>query len=376
MRLKDVRLALIFKDFAAWLRTSCVGLNVAGFATAKVLREHGIDVSVFPVRHNVDIVDSIELYNKTHEKPLTHVVISAPWLSVWDLERLLEHFQHTQFVILSHSNVGFLQADADGMYLFRQYQRLARHYHNLRIGGNCVKFVDWLKETYGPEDVVLLPNLYPVDPGTVMKVWDGHSTVKIGAFGAVRPLKNFMTAAAAAMLIQKRLGVPVELHMSAGGEGDGGTTAAAINQMVHGTPVTIVRHKWCYWDDFIQLIKDMDLMIQVSYTESFNMVTADGISVGVPSVVSPAIYWAPEDWKAEPDDARDVASVGIHLLTRAKKRSDGLQALLDHDRWGIQEWKKFLLEGDTEDEDCRGSWFMGVRWVFDRFNHWVPWKKR
>lgn len=363
MLLKDVRLALIFKDFAAWCRTSCVGLNVAGFATAKVLREQGVDVSVFPVRHNIDIVDSIEHYNKTHAKPLTHVVISAPWLHTWDLEAMLEHFKHTKFVILSHSNVGFLQADANGMYLLRQYHMLAHKYHNLHIGGNSSKFVNWMRKSYG-DDVILLPNLYPLDKNVKPKVWDKVSPLKIGAFGAVRPQKNFMTAAAAAIAIQKELGVPVEFHMSAGGEGDFGCTGPAIDQMMTGTGITVVRHPWSYWDNFIKLIKSMDLLIQVSYTESFNMVTADGISVGVPSVVSPAIFWCPEDWKAEPDDAMDVAEVGIHLLTRKKQLDDGIIALRAHNKKSLVIWKDFLDEGEKQKTNFGEAWFKGVKYIF------------
>ena len=102
-------LALFFKDFAAWIRTSCVGLNVAGFTTAKALRARGVDVSVFPVRHNVDIVHAIDKYNETHKERLTHIVISAPWLSTYDLKCILRNWPDMQVVILSHSNVGFLR---------------------------------------------------------------------------------------------------------------------------------------------------------------------------------------------------------------------------------------------------------------------------
>lgn len=371
MHLNDVRVALIFKDFAAWIRASCIGLNVAGFATAEVLREHNVNVSVFPVRHNVDIVTAIDKYNKENETPLTHVVISAPWLSVYDLEKLIQKYQDTRFVVLSHSNVGFLQADANGMYLFREYHKLARHYHNLQIGGNSSKFVNWLKRSYGDDEVVLLPNLYPLAPGIKPKVWQGSVPLKIGAFGAVRPQKNFMTAAAAALLIQRELKVPVELHMSAGGEGEGVNTSPAIQQMLHGTNVKIVQHPWCYWDDFIKLIGTMDLLIQVSYTESFNMVTADGIAVGVPSVVSPAIYWAPESWKAEPDDAVEVGEVGIQLLTRKRHQDDGIRALIEHNKVAWRIWKDFLDEGKEQGTFFGESWLKGIRYVYARTSEWV-----
>lgn len=337
--LKDVRLALFFKDFAAWVRSSCVGLNVAGYTTAGYLKHHGVHVSVFPVRDNVDVVHAIDRYNETHEKPLTHVVISAPWLSLHDIKNLVSHFPNIKFVVLSHSNVGFLQADPCGVKLLRKYAHLAKTHNNLRVGGNSAAFVNWFRAAYN-EDCVLLPNLYPVSR-VESKIWNGES-LKIGAFGAIRPEKNFMTAAAAAMAIKSALGVPMELHMSTGGDGCKSTTLPAIEEMVEGVPdVTLIRHDWQYWDNFIQLIESMDLMIQVSYTESFNMVTADGISRGVPSVVSPVIFWAPDSWKANPDDAIDVANVGVRLLTEDQE-TIGSDALIEHNHQSLHHWTEFL----------------------------------
>lgn len=339
---KNVHLALIFKDFAVWLRDiSCVGLNVAGFTTAKVLREHGVDVSVFPVRHNVDIVHALDKYNETHKERLTHVVISAPWLSVHDLKRLIENFKDIQFVILSHSNVGFLQADPGGVHLLRQYQHLAKTHSNLLVGGNSAVFVEWLRRAYG-KDTIWLPNLYPIERNIVKPAWRG-GTIKIGAFGAVRPEKNFMTAVAAAIVIGKELNAPIEIHMSAGGEGDQGRTAPAISQMCADIPgVTLIRHPWMFWDNFVKLVGSMDLLIQVSYTESFNMITADGIAAGVPSVVSPAITWAPDSWKAASDNALEVAMVGVRLLLNDDERAEGLKALKAHNRKSLKAWLGFL----------------------------------
>ena len=51
----------------------------------------------------------------------------------------------------------------------------------------------------------------------------------------------------------------------------------------------------------------MHVLLQPSFTESFNVVTADGIAEGVPSVVSDAIDWVPRRWMAKADDPRDVA---------------------------------------------------------------------
>ena len=337
-----VRVALFFKDFAHYTAASCVGLAVAGYTSAAYLRRLGLDATAYAVRHNVDIVRAIDRYNETHARRLTHVVISAPWLDVHDLTRLVEHFQEIQFIILSHSNVGFLQADPWGLALYRRYAELSRTHGNLNIGGNCRGFTDWFQAVYGV-DCVCLPNLYPAGEGVRSKVWPG-GPLKIGAFGAIRPEKNFMCAAAAATLMQKRLNVPVELHMSSGGEHCQSTTLDAISQMVENLPdFKLIRHHWEIWDKFIGRVAAMDVLLQVSYTESFNMITADGISRGVPVVVSPVINWAPASWKADPDDVTDIAQTGCRLL-QEDQGGLGSAALQTHNERGVRNWLDYLAQ--------------------------------
>ena len=179
-------LAIFFKDFAAWVcDASCIGLHVAGHTTVEYLRSKGIDAHVFPVRHNIDVVNALAHYEATHEEPITHAVISAPWLSLYDLKCLVEKYKDVRFVILSHSNVGFLQADPGGVELFRQYAELARTHSNLSVGGNSRRFSEWFQLAY-LENCVCLPNLYP-SPKIIGKSWEENfSCVRIGAFGAIR----------------------------------------------------------------------------------------------------------------------------------------------------------------------------------------------
>ena len=72
------------------------------------------------------------------------------------------------------------------------------------------------------------------------------------------------------------------------------------------------------------------------------MVTADGIVQGVPSVVSSAVDWAPESWKAEHDEVHDIAKVGLRLIRSETAIHWGRLALWNNNRKGLQAWKKFL----------------------------------
>ena len=334
----QARCGIFYKNFAAFKNISHIGLGVAALANAEYLNSHGEHATVFPVRHNIDIVREIKEYAAEHKHPLTHVVISAPWISTRDMGAIVEHFPMIQFVVVSHSNVGFLQADPAGIHLLRDYIELSLKFDNLSVGGNSKRFTDWITEAYDVH-AVLLPNMYPIRPFARKKNSD---VIKIGSFGAIRPLKNQLTAAAAAVTISKRLDLSVEFHLSAGREEGGGNIVLnSIQQMTEDIPnFKLALDGWRGWLEFKELVAEMDLLIHPSYTESFNIVTADGVSQGVPTVGSEAIHWLPKEWKADSDDAIRIAEVGLKLLKEGPKK--GIEALNRHNELGLIQWKKFL----------------------------------
>jgi len=333
-----MNLALCYKNFAANANISHIGLGVSALNTAKVLKRHGVPVSAFAINSIVDL----DAFLKANPS-ITHVVISAAWLPVLDLGKCVIRYPQIEFVVNIHSNVGFLQADANGVRLLASYVHLQKELLNFRVSGNSQEFVDWLTEVYSVE-ALYLPNLYDLN-STVMQnrpLYNG-GTVRIGAFGACRALKNFLTAAAAACAIAKELRVPVDFVMN-GGRPDGGSSIErAIESLIASQPnVTLKILNWQAWPDFLDIIEGLHLMMQVSYTESFNIVTADGIAKGVPSVVSSAIPWVPSRWIAKSDDALDVARVGRSLITDPHAVVDGVNALEKYNQDGFYEWLGFF----------------------------------
>jgi len=335
---QKVNLLLAYKNFAANAHVSHIGLGVSALNTAKVLKRHGLSVNVLAINSVVDL-DAYLLKNPS----ITHVVISAAWIPVLDLGNVIIKHPDVEFAANIHSNVGFLQADANGVTLLRSYVHLARELLNFRVGGNSLKFVDWLSEAYTVEGV-FLPNLYDLDSTcqTNKPLYNG-GTLRLGAFGASRPLKNFMTAAGAAISISKELRVPVDFWLSGGRQEGGGSIVKAIEAMLRSQPnVTLKILNWAAWPEFLDFIETLHLMFQVSYTESFNMVTADGIARGVPSVVSEAIDWVPSRWIAHMDDPLDCARAGRNLITDPHAVVDGVQALERHNQRGLCAWTDFL----------------------------------
>jgi glycosyltransferase involved in cell wall biosynthesis len=331
------RVGLFYKNFAAHAGISHIGLGVAAQKNAEYLNARGYDVTVVPAKNNIDVVEAIR------EHGFTHVVISAPWLSALDVDTMVRHFKDVQFAITSHSNIGFLQADPGALKLLRQYALISKEVDNLKIGGNSVIFADWFSDIYDVEKL-LLPNLYEVYKLEEPRC--GCSKVlRVGTFGAIRPQKNVVTAAAAAMLLGRMTGRQVEFNVSTGREDGGGNVILnAIRQMMIQVPnVELVERHWSNWHEFKRVVRDMDILFQMSYTESFNMVTADGISEGVPSVTSDAIVWVPDEWKAQGDNVFSVAETAHRILKhRDGEVERGMKALKEHNERGLKYWEEFL----------------------------------
>lgn len=348
---KKARVILAYKNFAANKGISHIGLGVAAMNTAKVLRSQGVQADVWPVVNAAGLHGRIQQSNAApSESPVSHVVVSAPWIPTTDLQSMVAAHPNVDFAVNCHSNVGFLQADANGVRLVREAMEIERGVWNFRLAGNSDKFCRWVTATY-QSPCAHLPNLYYLDHTSAIDrpLYSG-GTLRIGAFGATRPLKNFMSACGAAVEISTSLKTNLEIWMSAGRtEGGGDTILKAAHAMVNGLPnVKLVESGWQSWPKFRGIVRHMHLLMQPSYTESFNMVTADGVAEGVPSVVSEAIDWAPDHWKAKVDDVRDIARIGRQLLSDHHAVADGLKALEQHNTLGIQSWKQHLCAASSQ----------------------------
>ena len=332
------KVVLAYKNFAAQKNISHIGLGVSAINTLKVLRRSGIDAEVWPIVSGAQLSDGLRC------RPATHVVISAPWIQSSEIQALISEFYSTCFAVNCHSNVGFLQADASGVRRVREAMEIESGSHNFHLAGNSIKFCKWVQSAYF-HPCTYLPNLYYLDSAFLPSppLYRGGA-LRIGAFGATRPLKNFMSAAGAALEISRNLKADLELWLSAGRvEGGGDTILRAAQAMLEGVPnVRLVQNGWQSWPKFRQSVAHMHLLLQPSYTESFNMVTADGIAEGVPSVVSRAIDWAPDHWKAVADDVLDIARVGRYLLNDPHAARDGWEALEAHNETGLAAWRAFL----------------------------------
>lgn len=334
------RVALAYKLFGPKVGLSHVGLAIANINTSKVLRANGFQSFVWGISNAADLAE------KLSAEPQDHVMISAPWLQTAELSYLANRYPETRFAVVSHSNISFLQADRGALKLIRECIELEQTTHNVHIAGNSERFCNWIRLAFCVP-CAFLPNLYYVSED--YQQHHNHQSIgssgplRIGVFGATRAQKNLMTCVAAAIQVARQLRLPLELHISSGRtEGGGDPILAAVIQMVSGLHgVTIRPSGWLPWTQFRQLVAQMHILISASTTESFHMVSADACAMGIPSVGGDAITWLPEHWKADVDDASDVARVARHLLHDPHAASEGLKALKRYVADGIRSYKEY-----------------------------------
>lgn len=338
----QLNVRLVYKNFAARQGISHIGLGVSALNNCKVLQSIGINAHVLPVKDEADLVNYMK-----HHHTVTHVVIQAPWISTPTLSHLCAAYPHTQFIVVSHSNVGFLQADRNGIKLIKEAIHLEGSTYNFHLGGNSAKFTSWVENTFG-EPCTLLPNMYFLHHkhGENKRLWgDVGGVLRLGVFGATRSLKNMLSSVGAAMEISSDLNATTEVWVNT--EREDGPEAKyilhAVEELLRDMPnISLKKAPWSSWSTFKRLVGTMHLLLQPSYTESFNMVTADGVSEGVPSVVSSAINWAPGSWMADSDDVNSIARTGVCLLNDPEAARKGYQALRKHNQDGERAWLDYL----------------------------------
>src|SRR3954467_14719263 len=252
----EMKLILAYKNFAANKNISHIGLGVAALNTAKVLIRAGIPTQVWPIVNRAELATQLRAHSG-----VTHVVISAPWIPSPELQALLNEFSGITFAVNCHSNVGFLQADSNGVRLVREAMEIERATPNFHLSGNSRKFCNWVERAY-TVPCAYLPNMYYLDHHTnTHRPQFSGGTLRIGAFGATRPLKNFMSACGAALDISQQLKADTEIWLSAGRtEGGGDTILRAAREMVRSLPnIRLVENGWQSWAQFRTTVSHMHL---------------------------------------------------------------------------------------------------------------------
>jgi hypothetical protein len=163
--------------------------------------------------------------------------------------------------------------------------------------------------------VEYLPNIYaPKHPSIHKLAKPTSDTIDIGCFGAIRPLKNQLQQATSAIIFANRIGKTLRFHINASRTEQSGDQVLRNlrslfeGQRNHKLKHELVEHPWMPHAEFVKICNFMDLGMQVSFSESFNIVTADLVTHHVPMVVSTDVDWMPAASKAVPTDTEEIVN--------------------------------------------------------------------
>lgn len=336
-----MKVLLVFKSPQVDNPDAChAGMGVTACNTVMALREARIDADFKPVTNGEYLWSRLA----SDWAAYTCVMLCAPFIDAAFLEKLAAAFPKVRFVVIYHSNLGFLSVDQFAMRSIPQFLDLQERTKNFAVGANSIELANSITAVSGIE-MAWLPNIFHL-PHVVRRTkpaWKRPLPLHVGLFGASRVLKNWLTAAASVGILQRHVQVPVTLHVNSGREEGGAGSRGGIDALLKlNTGVQLVEVPWLSVDDFRRYLYGMDLLLQPSFTETFNNVTADGVYSGVPSVVSDAITWAPETWKARADSACDLARVSLALLRDSKAAARGQKALDAHNETALAAWQRYL----------------------------------
>jgi len=257
------------------------------------------------------------------------VVIEALWVTPAKFAELKKLHPSIEWTVRIHSEIPFLANEGIAIEWIVEYFA-----QDVAIAFNSGETAQDFQLLGVP---VYLPNYYPQRKPRPIKFVT--NTLNVGCFGAIRPMKNQLIQAFAAISFAEQQGCRLVFHMNGSRvEQQGSNALRQIAALFKATHHGLVIHPWLDHDDFLELVGSMDICLQASLTESFNIVSADAVSMGVPLVGSDAISWLPKRSKAKADSMQSiVAAMGRADQSMVHMNQDALERFLEDskDVWTV-----------------------------------------
>ena len=300
-------------DGDRFLGTMSTGLlNSVKFVERALLRNK-LDVKVVVVTDNNDIDREV-----TQFRP-DIVIIEALWVVPEKFEVLIPLHPNVKWVVRLHSAIPFIANEGIAMKWALNYldhEKVFLSCNDARILSSLRWLAGHLKGAEAEAKILFQPNIY--EKRTHDKALDKTKTfIDVGCFGAIRPMKNQLAQAIAAIKFAESIGKTLNFHINGSRvEMKGSPVLHNLQGLFEHAAAKghkLVTHEWLEHDEFRLLCRSMDIGLQVSNSETFNIVAADMVSSGVPVVGSKEISWLPKLLQADPADEVSM----VRLLRRA-----------------------------------------------------------
>jgi hypothetical protein len=242
----------------------------------------------------------------TDYKP-THVFIEGLWVTPAKFQELMKIGRHKNIQWFSriHSEIPFIATEGSAFEWIPQYLKIG-----VKVAPNAPRAheqVKWLAKTIFAQTmdksaaqsmadtmVPYLPNCYPVNfqDFPLKNLNSNKEHIDIACFGAFRPMKNHLQQAFIAMKYAEMQNKKLRFHVNSRKDQGGDGPAKNTKNLLEAAGCEFVAHGWEDRETFLSTLGEMDLLMQLSMSETFNIVAADATLVGRPIIVSKEINWA------------------------------------------------------------------------------------
>ena len=306
-------------------------LNSATFVY-QMLLDMGVDTKLVIADDNNSIDREVTEYRPTH------VILEALWVVPPKFDVLIPLHPTVKWIVRIHSEIPFIANEGIAMQWLIEYAL----YPNVSISCNApriYKAVEFLfRCRFGwdrremSKHLSYLPNFYPQEYER-KRIDNSSDEVNVACFGAVRPFKNHLNQAIAALQFATFLDKKLKFHINGDRMEQGGDPVmknlVELFKNFEDLGHELIAHPWTTHEEFkIICSEQIDIGMQVSFTETFNIVGADQISVGVPLVASNEVPWTLPYYTADPNDVDDIVNTLLIVWRRPQHNVAQLQRML------------------------------------------------
>lgn len=287
------------KSFSSGLFNSVNFINT-------MLLQNGVDSKI------VEVIDNNCIDKEVTEYKPDIVIIEALWVVPQKFDILQKLHPNVKWIIRLHSEIPFLSNEGMALEWILNYC----DYENVYISANTLRMaddlVDVLSAKYNRNElknkILFLPNYYVASNNTI-RFEKEPNVIDVACFGAIRPLKNQLIQAIAAIDFAKMKNKKLRFHINGSRIEHGNNVLKNIRNLfanLDSNKFELVEHDWLPHEQFLQLVAQMDIGMQVSYSETFNIVAADFVSQNIPIVTSPEIFWVNNCCYADPNSVDEI----------------------------------------------------------------------
>lgn len=306
----------------------------------KMLRSNSVDAVA------VEVIDNNHIDRLVHQYRPRTVIIEALWVVPEKLALLKRLHPDVRWIVRLHSKLPFIASEGMAMRWIADIAALRPY---VELAANSTTMCHDLRVSQHTQ-ILYLPNHYEVElKHGLPKVQSTDRTLNVSCFGAIRPLKNQLLQAVAALRYADENYLSLRFHInSTRVEGSGESILKNIRALFSSSSRhQLIEHKWLDHHAFKRLIRDeINLGLQVSYSETYNIVAADHIDCGVPVVVSDEITFVDPAFVADPNSVLSIVCAMEKALSSCVGKRRNTRLLQQSNEDAREAWER-AFDWDT-----------------------------